>query len=71
MMRNIISHNGDGARNSWVCGHERKGPESEEMVMERYRKEVEKCDRLLATLILVSCAGGSDSGVGTYIMGSY
>jgi hypothetical protein len=50
MMRNNMSHNGGCAGNIWVCGHGRKGPEWEEMVMERYKKEVEKCNRLLATL---------------------
>ncbi|XP_023708144.1 tubulin delta chain-like [Cryptotermes secundus] len=41
------------------------------MFMEGVRKEVEKCDRLLATLSLLSSAGGTGSGVGSYLMESY
>jgi tubulin delta len=65
---NIISHKGGGAGNNWAYGHGWKGPEFEEMVMESVRKEVERCDRLLATLSLLSSAGGTGSGMGSYFM---
>lgn len=68
---NIISHNGGGAGNNWAYGHGSKGPEFEEIFMEGVRKEVEKCDRLRATLSLLSSAGGTGSGVGSYLMESY
>jgi tubulin delta len=68
---NIISHKGGGAGNNWAYGHGKKGPEFEEMVMESVRKEVERCDRLLATLSLLSSAGGPGSGVGSYFMERY
>lgn len=66
--KNFVSHNGGGAGNNWAYGHGTKGPELEETIMECVRKEVERCDRLLATLSLLSSAGGTGSGVGCYIM---
>jgi tubulin delta len=68
---NIISHKGGGAGNNWAYGYGRKGPELEEMIMESVRKEVERCDRLVATLSLLSSAGGTGSGVGSYFMERY
>jgi hypothetical protein len=62
MMRHIIFYNGGGAGNSMKGKGQNR---------EKYKKEVEKCDRLRATLNLVSCAGGSCSGVGSCVMDSY
>jgi tubulin delta len=69
--RNIIAHSDGGTGNNWAYGHVKKGPELKEMIMESVRKEVERCDTLCATLNLLSCAGGTGSGVGSYIVEAY
>ena len=45
----------------------RKGPKNEECIMEVIRNEVERCDMLGGFLVASSAAGGTGSGVGTYI----
>jgi tubulin delta len=68
---NIIAHSGGGTGNNWAYGHGKKGPELKEMIMESVRKEVERCDTLRATLNLLSSAGGTGSGVGSYMVEAY
>lgn len=65
---NIVSHSDGGAGNNWAYGHGKKGPELGGMIMETVRKEVERCDRLLTILSLLSSAGGTGSGVGCFMM---
>jgi tubulin delta len=68
---NIIAQSAGGAGNNWAYGHVKKGPELKEMIMESVRKEVERCDRLCATLNLLSSAGGTGSGLGSYMVEAY
>lgn len=68
---NIIAHSDGGTGNNWAYGHVKKGPELKEMIMESVRKEVERCDMLRATLNLLSSAGGTGSGVGSYMVEAY
>uniref|UniRef100_A0A0C9Q6A9 Tubulin delta chain n=1 Tax=Fopius arisanus TaxID=64838 RepID=A0A0C9Q6A9_9HYME len=69
--RNVITPgNAGGSANNWAFGYTRKGPEFEALVMEAVRKEVEKADRLDSFLCLLSCAGGTGSGLGSFITSS-
>lgn len=45
------------------CVH---GPRHREVVEELVRREVERCDRLAGLMAMMSVAGGTGSGVGTY-----
>ncbi|XP_061073792.1 tubulin delta chain [Conger conger] len=56
-----------GSGNNWANGFCVHGPRHEEAVGELVRREVERCDRLAGILTLMSVAGGTGSGVGTYI----
>lgn len=56
-----------GAGNNWAYGYAVHGPAASDTVMELVRKEVEQCDRLGGLMLLQSLAGGTGSGVGTYL----
>lgn len=46
------------------CVH---GPRHRDAVEELLRREVERCDRLSGLMAMMSVAGGTGSGVGTYV----
>lgn len=46
------------------CVH---GPRHREAVEELVRREVERCERLAGLMAMMSVAGGTGSGVGTYV----
>lgn len=46
------------------CVH---GPRLRDVVEEMVRREVERCDRLSGLMVIMSVAGGTGSGVGTYV----
>ncbi|XP_037632344.1 tubulin delta chain isoform X2 [Sebastes umbrosus] len=46
------------------CVH---GPRHRDVVEELMRREVERCDRLAGLMAMMSVAGGTGSGVGTYV----
>ena len=56
-----------GSGNNWANGFYQHGPQVHDGVLEIVRKEVEKCDYFEGFLILMSVAGGTGSGMGTYI----
>jgi tubulin delta len=56
-----------GAGNNWAYGFTVHGPAASETVLELVRKEAENCDRLGGLMLLQSLAGGTGSGVGTYL----
>ncbi|CAN0239934.1 unnamed protein product, partial [Discosporangium mesarthrocarpum] len=56
-----------GAANNWAFGYRGYGPSSMEATLEIVRQEVERCDHLAGVSILHSAAGGTGSGLGTYI----
>ncbi|KAE8748268.1 hypothetical protein FOCC_FOCC004905 [Frankliniella occidentalis] len=57
-----------GAGNNWAMGYQKKGPELLESVTEALRIQNEKADRLAGILSIMSSAGGTGSGVGSFIM---
>ncbi|KAG7226113.1 hypothetical protein INR49_018724 [Caranx melampygus] len=56
-----------GSGNNWANGFCVHGPRHREVVEELVRREVEHCDRLSGLMAMMSVAGGTGSGVGTYI----
>ena len=48
-------------------GYHRHGPETREETREIIRREVEQCDSLDGFVVLSSLAGGTGSGVGTFV----
>ncbi|XP_041851387.1 tubulin delta chain [Melanotaenia boesemani] len=56
-----------GSGNNWANGYCVHGPHHKDLVEELVRKEVERCDRLAGLIAMMSVAGGTGSGVGTYI----
>lgn len=57
-----------GAANNWAYGFCHHGPAMGEEVLEKARAEAEQCDRLEGFLALHSVAGGTGSGVGSYVL---
>lgn len=57
-----------GSGNNWSYGYQVHGPRCETEVIELVRKEVEKCDRFGGFFVLMSLAGGTGSGVGSYLL---
>ncbi|XP_066551891.1 tubulin delta chain [Amia ocellicauda] len=56
-----------GCGNNWANGFCVHGPRYEEAVGDVVRRQVERCDRLAGFLSMMSVAGGTGSGMGTYI----
>uniref|UniRef100_A0A3Q0S6A5 Tubulin delta chain n=1 Tax=Amphilophus citrinellus TaxID=61819 RepID=A0A3Q0S6A5_AMPCI len=56
-----------GSGNNWANGYCVHGPRHRDAVEELVRREVERCDRLSGLIAMMSVAGGTGSGVGTYI----
>uniref|UniRef100_A0A674D271 Tubulin delta chain n=1 Tax=Salmo trutta TaxID=8032 RepID=A0A674D271_SALTR len=56
-----------GSGNNWANGYCVHGPRHEEVVMDIVRREVEHCDCLAGIMAMMSVAGGTGSGVGTYV----
>ncbi|XP_019950489.1 tubulin delta chain [Paralichthys olivaceus] len=56
-----------GSGNNWANGYCVHGPRHKEVVEELVRREVERCDRLAGLMAMMSVAGGTGSGVGTYV----
>jgi len=56
-----------GSGNNWAKGFVKFGPDVSEAVLELVRKEVEACDWLSGFVMLHSIAGGTGSGLGTFL----
>ncbi|XP_017346027.1 tubulin delta chain [Ictalurus punctatus] len=56
-----------GSGNNWANGYCVHGPQHKEAVEDLVRREVERCDRLAGIFAMMSVAGGTGSGVGTYV----
>ncbi|XP_069827900.1 tubulin delta chain [Dendropsophus ebraccatus] len=56
-----------GSGNNWANGYYVHGPKHKDSLMDLVRKEVEKCDRLAGFIPIMSMAGGTGSGMGTFI----
>ncbi|XP_062872504.1 tubulin delta chain [Trichomycterus rosablanca] len=56
-----------GSGNNWANGYCVHGPRHKDAVEDLLRREVERCDRLAGIFTMMSVAGGTGSGVGTYV----
>ncbi|KAM9853630.1 tubulin delta chain [Aulostomus maculatus] len=56
-----------GSGNNWANGFCVHGPHHRDVVEELMRREAERCDRLAGFIPVMSVAGGTGSGVGTYV----
>ncbi|KAJ4462126.1 putative Tubulin delta chain [Paratrimastix pyriformis] len=56
-----------GSGNNWANGYLHHGPSIRDRFLSMVRREAEQCDRLSTFLLLQSLAGGTGSGVGTYL----
>ncbi|XP_017881400.1 tubulin delta chain-like [Ceratina calcarata] len=65
--KNVICQAGGGCANNWAFGYLLKGYELSDMVLNCVRQEVEKLDHFDGFLALLSSAGGTGSGIGSYI----
>ncbi|XP_072412163.1 tubulin delta chain isoform X4 [Chiloscyllium punctatum] len=56
-----------GSGNNWANGFCIHGPRHEEAVLDLVQREVEQCERFGGFIAMMSLAGGTGSGLGTYI----
>lgn len=63
----VCCHAQGGAANNWAYGYHGHGAAFAEACLESVRREAERCDRLVGLCILHSAAGGTGSGLGTYL----
>ncbi|XP_015249198.1 PREDICTED: tubulin delta chain [Cyprinodon variegatus] len=56
-----------GSGNNWANGYSVHGPRHRDALEELVRREVEHCDMLAGFLPVMSVAGGTGSGVGTFV----
>lgn len=57
-----------GSGNNWAYGFQVHGPKCENEILNILHSEVEKCDRLSGFVVLMSLAGGTGSGLGSYVL---
>lgn len=63
----VCCHAQGGAANNWAYGYHAHGAAFAEACLESVRRETERCDRLAGLCVLHSAAGGTGSGLGTYL----
>lgn len=63
----VCCHAQGGAANNWAYGYFAHGAAASEACLESVRRETERCDRLTGICMLHSAAGGTGSGLGTYL----
>jgi tubulin delta len=64
--QNLICQAGGGSANNWAYGSMIKGPQLKDEILDITRREIEKTDCFNGVLLLLSSAGGTGSGVGSY-----
>lgn len=57
----------EGAANNWAMGYLKHGALARQDVLNMIRREVERCDYLSGFLCFMSVAGGTGSGLGSYL----
>ncbi|KRT85143.1 hypothetical protein AMK59_1157 [Oryctes borbonicus] len=66
--KNVISGSYGGSANNWAFGYSSRSQLVAQDVMEKLRREVEKCDFITCLLNILSSSGGTGSGVGSRII---
>lgn len=66
---NIVLTGQGGAGNNWALGYSysRFGSQGKHRLLDRTRREAERADRLDGFLMLHSVAGGTGSGLGSFL----
>lgn len=67
-INSIVTNNSGGCSNNWAVGYNRKGPQLISKIISAVRRECESCDNVKGFLGISSCAGGTGSGVGSYVL---
>lgn len=57
-----------GAGNNWAMGYYGHGPTVRDAVLDAVRRQVELCDCVHGFLLFSSVAGGTGSGLGSYLV---
>ena len=57
----------EGSGNNWAFGYNVHGSKYRDVILDKVRKEGEKCDILRSMMLLLSLAGGTGSGVGASV----
>lgn len=65
--KNVICQAEGGCANNWAFGYLIKGYELSDVILNCVRQEIEKLDYFDGFLLLLSSAGGTGSGIGSYI----
>lgn len=65
---NTVFGSEGGAGNNFALGYCEKGPQLKDEVLEVFRRESEKCDRVGGVIGIAGGAGGTGSGVGTHVL---
>lgn len=58
----------EGSGNNWAYGHYKHGPKCGDSMIEKFRLLLEKQDSVDGIMFLQSLAGGTGSGIGSYLM---
>ncbi|KAL7293393.1 hypothetical protein TKK_0013158 [Trichogramma kaykai] len=64
--KNLVCQSGGGSANNWAYGSMIKGPQLKTDILDITRREIERTDSFNGILLLLSSAGGTGSGVGSY-----
>ncbi|XP_076765558.1 tubulin delta chain-like [Xylocopa sonorina] len=67
LTRNVICQAGGGCANNWALGYLLKGHMLSDVILNCIRQEIEQLDHFDGFLLLLSSAGGTGSGIGSYI----
>eukprot|EP00761_Pharyngomonas_kirbyi_P005542 gb/GECH01005547.1/.p1 GENE.gb/GECH01005547.1/~~gb/GECH01005547.1/.p1 ORF type:complete len:452 (+),score=88.34 gb/GECH01005547.1/:1-1356(+) len=57
-----------GSGNNWAHGHEVYGAKYESELLDKVRREAERCDSLQSFFLIHSLGGGTGAGLGTYLL---
>jgi tubulin delta len=66
--KNLAFCQQEGSGNNWAYGHYEHGPKCSEPMLEKFRILLERQDLVDGILFLQSLAGGTGSGIGSYLM---
>lgn len=58
----------EGSGNNWAYGYNHHGPQCEDEILERFDSLLEKMDATQGILFFQSLAGGTGSGLGSYLL---
>jgi tubulin epsilon len=67
-MQEFVVSNHPGSGNNWGVGYHKFGPQLGSEVIDRIRKQIEKCDVCDGIMFYGSTSGGTGSGFGSYLM---